>query len=291
MKTLHIMVANKIAEYIRRDGDIVCGNSDYQIEFTFDSEWADHSEKKARFIWRGKFYDVPFVGNVCEVPIIKNADSVEVGVYAGELSTTTKAIIGCKRSILCGTESPHDAMEEPNATRAEEAADRAADSATRAYDSAISAENSETSARDFAVRAESAAQEARSAEGSKAEAEASADRAETAAVEAEGYAARAKTAVDSIKDVEVSTAEAKAYAERAEAAADRAEEAADRAEAAGGGSGGGGVAFTTDETLSLKNGVLKVNTADAPEEDNTLPITAAAVHTSIGNIDVLLQTI
>jgi len=50
-------------------------------------------------------------------------------------------------------------------------------------------------------------------------------------------------------------------------------------------------AFVPDETLSLKNGVLSVNTADTAEEDNTLPITSAAVFTEIGNINVLLGTI
>lgn len=54
---------------------------------------------------------------------------------------------------------------------------------------------------------------------------------------------------------------------------------------------GGSVQFTTDETLSLKYGVLSVNTAQEPEPDNTLPITSAAVHTTVGNIEILLKTI
>lgn len=54
---------------------------------------------------------------------------------------------------------------------------------------------------------------------------------------------------------------------------------------------GGGVAFETDETLSLNDGILSVNTADEPEADNTLPITSAAVHTTVGNINALLETI
>lgn len=52
-----------------------------------------------------------------------------------------------------------------------------------------------------------------------------------------------------------------------------------------------GASFQTDETLSLKDGVLSVNTADAPEEDNTLPITSAAVAASVGNIETILGTI
>ena len=53
----------------------------------------------------------------------------------------------------------------------------------------------------------------------------------------------------------------------------------------------GGVQFTTDETLSLKDGVLSVRTAQEPEPDNTLPITSAAVHTVVGNIEIILQAI
>lgn len=59
---------------------------------------------------------------------------------------------------------------------------------------------------------------------------------------------------------------------------------------AGGGSGGG-ADFTTDETLTLRNGVLSVNTVDAVEEESTLPITSAAVHRTVGNIEILLKTI
>lgn len=56
-------------------------------------------------------------------------------------------------------------------------------------------------------------------------------------------------------------------------------------------SGGGGTTFTTDETLTLSGGVLSVNTTDTPEADNTLPITAGAVYTQLGNIEILLETI
>jgi hypothetical protein len=49
--------------------------------------------------------------------------------------------------------------------------------------------------------------------------------------------------------------------------------------------------FKLDDTLSYKDGALGVNCATAVEEDNTLPVTAAAVYTQVGNINVLLQTI
>lgn len=52
-----------------------------------------------------------------------------------------------------------------------------------------------------------------------------------------------------------------------------------------------GVQFETDKTLSLKDGVLSVNTAKKVEQDNTLPITSAAVYTTVGNIGAVLDTI
>lgn len=52
-----------------------------------------------------------------------------------------------------------------------------------------------------------------------------------------------------------------------------------------------GSAFTTDDTLTLKNGVLSVNTAKEVEADNTLPVTSAAVNATVGNIEIILETI
>ena len=54
---------------------------------------------------------------------------------------------------------------------------------------------------------------------------------------------------------------------------------------------GVGVQFETDATLKLEDGILSVNTADVVEEDNTLPVTSAAVYTEVGNINALLATI
>ena len=51
-------------------------------------------------------------------------------------------------------------------------------------------------------------------------------------------------------------------------------------------------AIIVGKNLSVTNeGVVSVQTADHPEEDNTRPITASAVYTEIGNINALLATI
>lgn len=58
------------------------------------------------------------------------------------------------------------------------------------------------------------------------------------------------------------------------------------------GEGGGLAIYSLDETLNLSpQGRLSVNTAKDAEQDNTLPITSAAVFTEIGNIDALLASI
>lgn len=108
MKNLNITVANKVATYCQRDGIMVCGNSDYQITFAFDSDWSAHIVKTARFKWNGTYTDVVFEGNVVNVPIISNTSQVDVGVFAGDICTTTPAVIPCARSILCGEGAPDD---------------------------------------------------------------------------------------------------------------------------------------------------------------------------------------
>ena len=108
MTNLHIRVEDKIAKYNRRDGVIVCGNKGYQLVFTFDSEWDDHPIKTARFIWNNTYYDQEFTDNVCQVPVLNDTTEVVVGVYAGDLKTTTPAEIPCLISILCGNPEATD---------------------------------------------------------------------------------------------------------------------------------------------------------------------------------------
>lgn len=64
----------------------------------------------------------------------------------------------------------------------------------------------------------------------------------------------------------------------------------DGSEGSGGGSGGM-VVVPDGETLVERNGVLRVNCATKVEKDNTLPVTSAAVHVEIGNIEALLAAL
>ena len=101
-RTLHINVANKVATYNSRDGEIVGWNSDYSVVFTFDSEWEGVANKVARFIWNGQYTDVNITNNECKMPIISNTSLCTVGVYSGDLITSTPAKIPCRLSVLCG---------------------------------------------------------------------------------------------------------------------------------------------------------------------------------------------
>lgn len=64
-----------------------------------------------------------------------------------------------------------------------------------------------------------------------------------------------------------------------------------RGETGSGSSTNGATQFKTDDTLTLKDGILSVNTTDQIEQDNTLPITSAGVYATVGNIEALLKTI
>jgi hypothetical protein len=107
-KTIQIAVLNKIAVKTC-DTVYICGNSDFSVNFTFDEDWAEHYSKTARFIANdGSFVDVPFSGDTCPVPILRNTYGFNVGVYAGNLSTTTPAYCPAKKSILCPGGVPKD---------------------------------------------------------------------------------------------------------------------------------------------------------------------------------------
>lgn len=111
MPNINITVREKIAHTIL-DTCIVCGNSDYVAIFDFDAEWDAYEVKTARFIWGGTYTDVAFAGNECPVPVIPDAVSVLVGVYAGELRTTTAAAVEVRRSILGGSETEAEVSHE-----------------------------------------------------------------------------------------------------------------------------------------------------------------------------------
>lgn len=62
-------------------------------------------------------------------------------------------------------------------------------------------------------------------------------------------------------------------------------------EVGSGGGTGGGYNIGNGLLLDSETNTLSVDVANDAEEDNTRPISSAAVYTELGNIDALLQTI
>lgn len=139
-KIIPVTVRDKIAT---KTGDevYICGNSDFVIEFDFDAEWNEHDTKTARFEWNGGHQDVIFSGNTCPVPIISDTHRFHVGVYAGNLRTTTAAYVPARKSILCGSGTPHAPQPDVYAQIMEELGGRVTqEQMAQAIDQAMAAE-------------------------------------------------------------------------------------------------------------------------------------------------------
>lgn len=116
MPTIHINVKNRVAT-ANGDSRIINGNSDYNIEFDFDTEWADLNNKIGIFAYndaaahKWAYQPVMFSGNTCTVPILRDIHCVYVGVTAGNVRVTTPAKVQCRLSIsdYADTEEPPSA--------------------------------------------------------------------------------------------------------------------------------------------------------------------------------------
>ena len=107
MARIEISVQNRVA-WQTNATDYICGNSDFVVGFVFDNEWDEFETKTARFIHGGEHTDIVFTGKECKVPKILNVKRMEVGVFAGDLYTTTPALVHCRKSILCDSGIPAD---------------------------------------------------------------------------------------------------------------------------------------------------------------------------------------
>lgn len=99
MPEINIMIKNKIATK-SNNVTYICDNSDYVINFDFDDEWDAYDTKTARFAYGGQYTDIIFVGSRCNVPVITNTYAFHIGVFAGDLHTTTPVRVPCRKSIL-----------------------------------------------------------------------------------------------------------------------------------------------------------------------------------------------
>lgn len=109
MKQIDVRVSGRVATLAGTLRSYVCDNSDYVLAIDFDAEWAALSQKTARFVYEkaGEIHhvDVAFSGNTVQIPPLRDAISLCVGVFAGTpgvlpLMSTTPLHIACSPSIL-----------------------------------------------------------------------------------------------------------------------------------------------------------------------------------------------
>lgn len=107
-KTFVISVKGKRAKNLSKI-KYVCGNSDYTVAFDLDDDWDGLEAKTARFrASDGTVIDTPFTGSTCPFPQIMDAYRVDVGIFAGNLKTSTNAVVECERSALSTDGPPPD---------------------------------------------------------------------------------------------------------------------------------------------------------------------------------------
>ena len=99
MPEIGIKIRNKLADAVGTPV-IVCGNSDYTLNFDLDAEWAPYDLKTLRVVYckKGRMLrapDVVFQGDTVALPALYGISEVEIGLYAGDIITTAPARIPC----------------------------------------------------------------------------------------------------------------------------------------------------------------------------------------------------
>ena len=95
---LTVKVRKKVAQGCGRR--IVCANSDYTVRFDLDEEWSGYAAKTMRVDYgNGTYTDVVFTGETAALPLIRGRRMIRIGLYAGNIHTTTPAAYECEESI------------------------------------------------------------------------------------------------------------------------------------------------------------------------------------------------
>ena len=111
MADITIRIRDKVATVVGTPAPvIVCGNSGYKAVFDLDEEWSSYELLTMRVSWTDTFSgqprhtDVPYLAlyGFAEIPTIADAYEVSIGLYAGNLSTSTGARIQCERCVTDG---------------------------------------------------------------------------------------------------------------------------------------------------------------------------------------------
>ena len=109
MPDITIKVRDKIAQP-QGSPVIVCGNDGYHAIFDLDDEWSSYELITMRVAWTDTFSgqprhtDVPFIRSIgyADIPAIADAYEVQLGIYAGDIRTSTGARIPCERCVTDG---------------------------------------------------------------------------------------------------------------------------------------------------------------------------------------------
>ena len=115
MPTISVTVRNRIAT-AQRWQCIICGNSDYIVDFDLDAEWNDMPNKVAVFVTntRGNIRHerVLFKGSTCSIPVLRGVSTVDIGIEAGDIRTTTPAHVKCEACIADAAGTPQEPDED-----------------------------------------------------------------------------------------------------------------------------------------------------------------------------------
>lgn len=99
MKEIIITIENRKAS-TDENVYIINGNSGIKASFVFDSEWDDVGTKTARFIDSvGVTYDVILINDSCDVPVFYDTERIKIGVFAGDIITSTFAEVKCEPCV------------------------------------------------------------------------------------------------------------------------------------------------------------------------------------------------
>lgn len=99
MPEIVVTVKNKMAV---GDGSvIVCNNSDYVVRFVLDSEWDALALRTMRIVYDSYTHtDIAFSGDTVALPAIIDRTSIGIGLYSGDIHTSTCAMFDCERSVM-----------------------------------------------------------------------------------------------------------------------------------------------------------------------------------------------
>lgn len=101
---IQINVMRRIAERSGGVKAIVADNTEYTIQFLFDTEWQAYPAKTVLFVRDDGLCYPPVImddgKDCCKIPRINGTGHIRIGVTAGDIITTTPAEIRVLRSVL-----------------------------------------------------------------------------------------------------------------------------------------------------------------------------------------------